>query len=40
MLAQILCAFLQLRRIVVLDVPLLFEKGLDKWCGVSVVVYW
>jgi dephospho-CoA kinase len=27
------------RRVVILDVPLLFESGLDKFCGITAVVY-
>lgn len=35
---QIVLAYLRLERIVVLDVPLLFEAGLDQVCGVTVTV--
>lgn len=38
MLRGILKAYLNAERMVVLDVPLLFEGGLDRLCGISIVV--
>ena len=35
---QILKAYIQLQDMVVLDVPLLFESGLDRVCGVTLTV--
>ncbi|SCV04046.1 LANO_0G07822g1_1 [Lachancea nothofagi CBS 11611] len=35
---QILCYYFQGKKMCVLDVPLLFESGLDKFCGVTVSV--
>ncbi|KAJ3414094.1 hypothetical protein HDV05_007128 [Chytridiales sp. JEL 0842] len=39
MLRQLLWAFLTLKSCVVLDTPLLFEAGIDKWVHVVMVVY-
>lgn len=35
---QILIAYLKLNKLVILDVPLLFEAGLDKICGATITV--
>lgn len=35
---QILKAYIQLQDMVVLDVPLLFESGLDKICGITLTI--
>ncbi|KAI8854642.1 dephospho-CoA kinase-domain-containing protein [Chytridium lagenaria] len=40
MLRQMLWAFLCGKRLVVLDTPLLFEAGIDKWVHAIIVVYW
>jgi dephospho-CoA kinase len=40
MLRQLLWAFLCLKRVVILDTPLLFEAEIDKWVHVVMVVYW
>ncbi|KAH3676261.1 hypothetical protein WICMUC_002138 [Wickerhamomyces mucosus] len=35
---QILVAYFTFHKLVILDVPLLFEAGLDKFCGATIVV--
>lgn len=35
---QILIAYLKMNKMVILDVPLLFEAGLDKICGATIAV--
>lgn len=38
MLCEVAAAYLGLQRVIVLDVPLLFETGLDRFCGLTVSV--
>ncbi|SAM06886.1 hypothetical protein [Absidia glauca] len=40
MLKQVLYHWLSGAKVVVLDVPLLFESKLDRFVGTTVVVYW
>lgn len=40
LLKRILCVFLTGKAMVVLDIPLLFESGLNRWVNSTVVVYW
>jgi len=39
-LKQVLNAFLTFQSLVFLDIPLLFESGLDQWVHSTIVVYW
>ena len=40
MIKQIVFAFLRGKTLCFLDVPLLFEAGIDKWCDKTIVIDW
>ena len=40
MLRQVLWAFLCMYAICLMDIPLLYESGLDRWMNHVIVVYW
>ena len=40
MIKQIVFAFLTGATICFLDVPLLFEAGIDKWCDKTLLIDW